>query len=31
MQRLKDYKRQAAIATSTMGDVIRYRSADEED
>lgn len=31
MQRLKDYKRQAAIATSTMGDVIRHRSSDEQD
>jgi small subunit ribosomal protein S1 len=31
MQRLKDYKRQAAIATSTMGDVIRHRSGDEQD
>lgn len=31
MKRLKDYKRQAAIATSTMGDVIRHRSPDEQD
>jgi small subunit ribosomal protein S1 len=29
--RLEDYKRQAAIATSTMGDVIRQRPKDEQE
>jgi small subunit ribosomal protein S1 len=31
LTRLQDYKRQAAIATSTMGDVIRHRSTDHQD
>jgi small subunit ribosomal protein S1 len=30
LQRLQDYKRQAAIATSSMGGVIRQRSADKD-
>jgi small subunit ribosomal protein S1 len=31
LQRLQDYKRQAAIATSSMGDVMKHRSSDERD
>ena len=29
--RLKDYQRQAAVATSTMGDVIRQREPEEKE
>jgi hypothetical protein len=30
LQRLQDYKRQAAIATSSMGDVMKQRSSDKQ-